>query len=149
MELLVMVLSETTIPAEFLPPKVPSGVRSGTFAGHPAMPRKDDASACSAKPLGPEPLVSKGLQLQLHFWDRNRFYRAGSLFQIGMEPVRIDIMTSVTGLDFVAAWERKVIVDFGGEQVPVLCREDVLQSKIAAGRIRDRQDVQRLARPQS
>src|ERR1022692_2154279 len=71
MELLVMVLSETTIPAEFLPPKVPSGVRSGTFAGHPAMPRKDDASACSAKPLGPEPLVSKGLQLQLHFWDRN------------------------------------------------------------------------------
>src|ERR1022692_805275 len=72
MELLVMVLSETTIPAEFLPPKVPSGVRSGTFAGHPAMPRKDDASACSAKPLGPEPLVSKGLQLQLHFWDRNR-----------------------------------------------------------------------------
>jgi hypothetical protein len=59
------------------------------------------------------------------------------------------IMTSVTGLDFVAAWERKVIVDFGGEQVPVLCREDVLQSKIAAGRIRDRQDVQRLARPKS
>src|ERR1017187_9781588 len=40
--------------------------------GHPAMPRKDDASACSAKPLGPEPLVSKGLQLQLHFWDRNQ-----------------------------------------------------------------------------
>src|ERR1022692_4248507 len=73
MELLVMVLSETTIPAEFLPPKVPSGVRSGTFAGHPAMPRKDDASACSAKPLGPEPLVSKGLRLQLHFWDRNPF----------------------------------------------------------------------------
>src|ERR1019366_7056289 len=42
--------------------------------GHPAMPRKDDASACSAKPLGPEPLVSKGLQLQLHFWDRNPLY---------------------------------------------------------------------------
>src|ERR1017187_4042769 len=37
------------------------------------MPRKDDASACSAKPLGPEPLVSKGLQLQLHFWDRNQW----------------------------------------------------------------------------
>src|ERR1039457_6043880 len=42
--------------------------------GHPAMPRKDDASACSVKPLGPEPLVSKGLQLQLHFWDRNPLY---------------------------------------------------------------------------
>jgi hypothetical protein len=37
----------------------------------PSHAPKDDASACSAKPLGPEPLVSKGLQLQLHFWDRS------------------------------------------------------------------------------
>jgi len=66
-------------------------------------------------------------------------------FQIGIEPVRIDIMTSVSGLDFAPAWQRKVIVDFGGESAPVLCRADVLESKIAAGRIRDRRDVQRLA----
>ncbi|MGA2593740.1 MAG: hypothetical protein ABSH32_27850 [Bryobacteraceae bacterium] len=32
-----------------------------------------------------------------------------------MEPVRVAIMTSVTGLDSVPAWERKVVVDFGGE----------------------------------
>ena len=56
-------------------------------------------------------------------------------FQIGMEPVRIDIMTSVSGLEFGPAWERKVMVDFGGESAPVLCRADVLSSKIAAGRI--------------
>ncbi len=67
-------------------------------------------------------------------------------FQIGIEPVRIDIMTSVPGLDFVPAWERKVIVDFGRESAPVLSREDVLKSKVTAGRIRDRQDVKRLAR---
>jgi hypothetical protein len=46
-------------------------------------------------------------------------------FQIGMEPVRVDIMTSVSGLDFVSAWERRVMVDFGGESAPVLCRADV------------------------
>lgn len=67
-------------------------------------------------------------------------------FQIGVEPVRIDIMTSVPGLDFVPAWERKVIVDFGGESAPVLCREDVLRSKIAAGRTRDRRDARKLSR---
>ncbi len=61
-------------------------------------------------------------------------------FQIGIEPVRIDIMTSVPGLDFVPAWERKVIVDFGRESAPVLSREDVLKSKVTAGRIRDRRD---------
>src|ERR1022692_2578080 len=47
------------------------------------MPRKDDASACSAKPLGPEPLVSKGLQLQLHFWDRNRISRPDGQNSVG------------------------------------------------------------------
>jgi len=67
-------------------------------------------------------------------------------FQIGIEPVRIDIMTSVSGLEFVPAWDRKVIVDFGGEAAPVLCRAGVLKSKIAAGRIRDRRDAQKLTR---
>ena len=63
-----------------------------------------------------------------------------------MEPVRIDIMTSIPGIDFAPAWERKIIVDFGGESAPVLSREDVLKSKIAAGRLRDRRDVKKLAR---
>jgi hypothetical protein len=74
------------------------------------------------------------------------FTEPETFFQIGIEPVRIDIMTSVPGLDFAAAWERKAIVDFGGESGPVLCREDVVKSKMAAGRIRDRRDVKRLAR---
>ena len=68
-------------------------------------------------------------------------------FQIGVEPVRIDIMTSVPGLSFEAAWNNRVIVDFGGESAPVLCREDVLKSKIAAGRRRDRRDVKKPAQP--
>ena len=66
-------------------------------------------------------------------------------FQIGIEPVRIDIMSSVPGLDFQRAWNRKLIVDFGGESAPVLCRNDVLKSKIAAGRVRDQRDVKKLA----
>ena len=46
-------------------------------------------------------------------------------FQIGIEPVRIDILTSVAGLAFEAAWNRRIEVDFGGETAPVLCREDI------------------------
>ena len=37
-------------------------------------------------------------------------------YQIGVEPVRIDIMTSVAGLTFSEAWERRVTVDFEGVQ---------------------------------
>jgi hypothetical protein len=51
-------------------------------------------------------------------------------FQIGMEPVRVDIMTSVSILDFDPAWERRVMVDFGGEPAPVLCRADLPASKL-------------------
>jgi len=67
-------------------------------------------------------------------------------FQIGVEPVRIDIMTSVPGLDFGSAWTRKILVDFGGASAPVLCRKDVLRAKISAGRLRDQKDVRRLRR---
>jgi hypothetical protein len=53
-------------------------------------------------------------------------------------------MTSVTGLDFESAWNRKVMVDFGGELALVLCRKDILAAKIAAGRLWDRKDADRL-----
>jgi hypothetical protein len=65
-------------------------------------------------------------------------------FQIGIEPIRIDILTSVTGLDFHGAWQRRVTFDFGGEPSPVLCRQDILAAKIAAGRSRDLKDAERI-----
>jgi hypothetical protein len=53
-------------------------------------------------------------------------------------------MTSVTGLEFSRAWKHRITVDFGGEAAPVLSRQDVLKSKIAAGRLRDGRDAKRL-----
>ena len=44
-------------------------------------------------------------------------------YQVGIEPVRVDIMTSVSGL---SAWERRLMVDFSGESTPVLSLEDLL-----------------------
>lgn len=67
-------------------------------------------------------------------------------FQIGVDPVRVDILTSVLGLEFETAWSRKIEVDFGGAQAPVLCREDILTAKIASGRARDRRDARQLRR---
>jgi hypothetical protein len=65
-------------------------------------------------------------------------------FQIGVDPVRVDIMTSVTGLDFEAAWDRKIAVDFSGVMATVLCRADILAAKVASGRARDRRDARHL-----
>jgi hypothetical protein len=68
-------------------------------------------------------------------------------YQIGMEPVRIDVMTSVSGLDFGTAWERRLIVDFDGEPAGVLSREDLLLSKKAAGRPRNHKHIGILQKP--
>jgi hypothetical protein len=75
------------------------------------------------------------------------FTQPDTFFQIGIDPVRIDILTSVPGADFASAWERRVVVDFGGAAAPVLSRQDLIAAKLAAGRPQDRKDARRLQRP--
>jgi hypothetical protein len=68
----------------------------------------------------------------------------GLVFQIGVSPNRIDLLTSVTGLTFQEAWERRVPVPIGGLRIPVLSREDLIRNKKAVGRPRDLADVAEL-----
>jgi predicted nucleotidyltransferase len=72
------------------------------------------------------------------------FVQPETFYQIGVEPVRVDILTSVTGLNFESAWAHRITVDFEGEPACVLSRQDVLAAKIASGRPRDRRDARRL-----
>jgi hypothetical protein len=66
------------------------------------------------------------------------------LYQIGMPPSRIDIMTSVTGLDFDAAWPNRVMATFGDVEAPVLGLDDMRTAKRAAGRLKDLADLEEL-----
>jgi hypothetical protein len=66
------------------------------------------------------------------------------LYQIGVPPSRIDIMTSVTGLDFDAAWPRRITAAFGDLEVPVLGGDDLRAAKRAAGRLKDLADLEEL-----
>lgn len=68
------------------------------------------------------------------------------IFQIGVDPIRVDVMTSVTGLVFQDAWTRRVEVDFGGVRAPVVSREDLIAAKRASVRPGDRRDARRLER---
>jgi len=81
-----------------------------------------------------------------HEVEPSYFIEPDVFFQIGVEPVRVDIMTSVPGLEFLDSWNRKVVVDFGGESAPVLCWQDVQAGKRASDRKRDRRDLKKLAR---
>ena len=51
------------------------------------------------------------------------------IFQIGVAPRRIDIITSVDGLRFVDAFMHSIIVDIGGTDVRVLAIDDLIRNK--------------------
>ena len=63
------------------------------------------------------------------------------VFQIGIAPARIDLLTSLTGLNFVDAWTRRHIAEVEGRKLPFLSREDLIRNKAAVGRPRDLADI--------
>ena len=68
------------------------------------------------------------------------------VFQIGIAPARVDILTSLTGLDFSEAWPRRETFDVEGRPLPFLSRADLIRNKTALGRPRDLVDVDELQR---
>ena len=64
--------------------------------------------------------------------------------QLGYPPYRIDIITSISGVEFDSAWENRLVVDVDGLNVPFIGREDLLKNKRATGRPKDLLDVERL-----
>lgn len=73
-------------------------------------------------------------------------HRAGTVWQIGVPPRRIDIMTEIDGVDFPAAWRNRIGIDLEGTHVPVLGLESLRANKKASGRSKDLADLE-LLRP--
>ena len=63
------------------------------------------------------------------------------VYQIGVAPQRIDILTSISGVEFDAAWENRLVADLDGISAFVIGRHELRQNKIAAGRPKDLLDV--------
>jgi hypothetical protein len=72
------------------------------------------------------------------------FLREDSVVQLGYPPYRIDILTSIDGLEFAEAWASRVMVRINNMDVPFISRDDLITNKTAVGRPQDIADVQRL-----
>lgn len=66
------------------------------------------------------------------------------VFQIGVVPYRIDLLTSIDGVPFEEAWQRRIRVHVEGQEIPLIGREDLLRNKRATGRLRDLADAEEL-----
>jgi hypothetical protein len=72
------------------------------------------------------------------------FSTPGIVFQIGLPPSRIDLLTALTGLSFDEAWLTRVSGPFGSVTVDFIGREALIQNKRATGRAKDLADIEEL-----
>jgi hypothetical protein len=72
--------------------------------------------------------------------------RPDVVFQVGVAPCRIDVLTAIDGVRFLDAWPNRKLVRIGDLEVPVIGARDLLANKRATGRDRDRLDAAWLER---
>ncbi len=74
------------------------------------------------------------------------FKTPGLVFQIGVAPCRIDILTAITGVEFEQAYDSANIVVIDGQSIPVLSLQHLVYNKQSTGRAKDLLDVEMLVK---
>ena len=69
------------------------------------------------------------------------FEASAGVVQLGTPPVRIDVLTGISGVRFSTAWKNRTVVRLDGLSLPILGRRDFVRNKRAAGRPKDLLDV--------
>jgi hypothetical protein len=80
----------------------------------------------------------------LHDLDAADLSHPGVVFQIGVPPVRIDILTALSGLRFEQDWANRSYVEWDGLKIPVISRLDLIRNKRSTGRTKDLADAEQL-----
>jgi hypothetical protein len=86
---------------------------------------------------------SKASVLPEHFCEPNR------VFQFGREPVRVDILTGPSGVEFEECFVRRISASLDGIPVPIISYDDLQTNKQASGRLKDLADVEALGKIKS
>jgi len=68
--------------------------------------------------------------------------RPGTIFQIGVAPLRIDVLTAIDAVEFDEAWSSRFEARFAGLTVAVLSVQHLIRNKRAVGRAQDLADVE-------
>jgi len=74
----------------------------------------------------------------------DEFSQPGLIFQIGIVPRRIDIITKISGVEFDEADAEKIVVNIEKLKIPVLSIDLLIKNKMATGREKDLLDAKLL-----
>ena len=72
------------------------------------------------------------------------FVTQGNIIQLGYEPVRIDIITSIKGLEFDDIWENRIQGPYGNQTINFIDRQNLIRSKKLSNRVQDQADLELL-----
>lgn len=72
------------------------------------------------------------------------FQELDQIIQLGVAPVRIDLLTSIDGINFPSAWENKIKGNYGLISANFISKTDLIKNKKAVGRPQDIADVEKL-----
>ena len=77
----------------------------------------------------------------MHEVSAEDFSSPSIVFQIGVPPGRIDILTDVSGVNFDSAWANRMTVEIDGVELSIIGRSDLIANKRATGRPKDIADL--------
>lgn len=72
------------------------------------------------------------------------FLNKNLVYQIGVEPVRIDIIMGLSNIDFSFVWKHRKVVDFEGLKINIIGVNELIQTKKDSKRDTDKRDIEAL-----
>ena len=115
------------------------------FHGHPRFTKDLDVWVEPTGENAPKALAAlKEFGAPLHDLSLEDLMRPGLIFQIGVAPNRIDVLTAIDGVAFGEAWSGRSETVYGGATVPVLSRRHLIANKRATARPQDLLDAEEL-----
>lgn len=85
-----------------------------------------------------------GAPLAAHGVTAADFSKPGDVYQLGVPPVRIDILTAISGVTFEDAWPNRIEAQVGGLRLAFLGPRELVRNKRASARAKDLQDIELL-----
>jgi hypothetical protein len=85
-----------------------------------------------------------GAPFKAHGLTRRDLEASGNVYQLGLPPRRIDLLTGLSGVDFEEARDSQVLIEIAGLEIPFLGLAALRRNKQATGRDKDRIDLRLL-----
>lgn len=72
------------------------------------------------------------------------FTEVGNIIKFGMEPVRVDLLNEIDGVEFKAVEQNSVRGKYGAVEVNFISKSDLIRNKTASARPQDLLDIEKL-----